>query len=213
MIVVGVVAVLILRAWAKPMGDFDTVHPVPKIHGIVAAIKPEHQVETFTCGFHAVSAIYRSYGLDPDERRLRPRLGVDNSANIYDKDSTGCLHPDIYRVITQDGFAYQALDLDDANSKQALLAHLDATNCAMALIKRRENGHLHWVVIDGRTNETLRVCDSLKPEIYNEPLEAYWRNCLLSVILIKPATAEQNTPIWKLHLRGAEDMYRASRRM
>jgi len=211
-IVVGIMAVLILQAWAKPMGDFDTVRPVPAIAGIVAPIQPETQTENHTCGFHAVSAIYRSYGLDPKERRLRPRLGVDNTANVYDEESTGCLHPDIYRVITQEGFAYHSLDLAADSSRTNLLMHLDTSGYALALIKRRENGHLHWVVVSGRTNDTLRVCDSLKPKIYDELLESYWNDCLLSVILVEPAKAAQDIPLWKLHLRGAEDTYWAMRR-
>jgi hypothetical protein len=31
----------------------------------------EKQSETFTCGVHALSAVYRAYGLDPDEERVR----------------------------------------------------------------------------------------------------------------------------------------------
>lgn len=211
-IAVGVMIVLILRAWAVPMGDYDTVHPVPKIAGIVAPLAPEKQVEKHTCGLHAVSSIYLSYGLDPEERRLRPRLGVDTSANVYDSETTGSLHPDIFRVLAQDGFVCRSLDLGDARSKKALTNHLSQLRYALALIKRRENGNMHWVVLCGATDTKVRVCDSLKPDTYKEPLDDYWAKCLLSVILITPSSADQRTSVWRLHLRGALEMYRAYQR-
>jgi hypothetical protein len=211
--IIGVVVALvigeILFAWAVPIGDFDTVHPVPRITGVIHPIVPEKQVEKHTCGLHAVSEIYRSYGLDPVERRLRQRLGVDNRSFLYDATTTGCLHPDIYRVMTQDGFVCRSLDLRDKASKPELKKHLDEGRYALALIKRRENGNMHWIVICGRKENSLLICDSLKPGIYEEGLDDYWDKCLLSVILVSASNTKQNVPVWRLHASGVVDMYGA----
>jgi ABC-type bacteriocin/lantibiotic exporter with double-glycine peptidase domain len=210
---VALTAFFIWRAWAAPMGDFDTVHPVPKTTGIISEIAPGKQVENHTCGYHALASIYRSYGLDPAERRLRPRLGVDTTANVYDSESTGTLHPDMLRVLVQDGFECRSLDLASDVSRQRLHRHLDAGRYALALIKRRETGRMHWVVLIGRREQRLIVCDSLKPQTYEEPLDDYWKNCLLSVVLVVPSSARQDQTVWRLHFRGALEMWRAYRRM
>jgi hypothetical protein len=208
-VVVGLALAKILYNWAVPLGDFDTVHPVPKLTANVLPITPEKQVEKHTCGLHAISAIYRSYGLDPKERRLRPRLGVDNIAFAYDASTTGCLHPDIYRVMTQDGFVCKGLDLADPKSKAALKKHLDEKHFVLALIKRRETGNMHWIVICGHKGDSLLICDSLKPGIYEENLDDYWNKCLMSLILVSPTQTKQSMPVWRLHLRGLIDMYDA----
>jgi ABC-type bacteriocin/lantibiotic exporter with double-glycine peptidase domain len=198
--------------WAVPLGDFDTVHPVPKLADNTLPIAPEKQTEHHTCGLHAISSVYRSYGLDPKERRLRQRLGIDNPSLAYDSTTTGCLHPDIYRVIAQDGFDFKCLNLADSTSKELLKKHLDQKFYALALIKRRENGHLHWVVISGRSGNSILICDSLKPELYPEDIDDYWDKCLLSVILLQPAESKSQLSLWRLHAIGMKDMYAAFHR-
>lgn len=211
-VALGLMLGWMLIIWIVPLGDFAPVSPQPKIGEIVAPIEPIPQTNNHTCGFLAAAAVYRSYGLDPKERRLRIRLGTDNRTLVYDSETTGSLHPDFYRTLTQDGFDCTALDLDAASAREKLQSHLDAHRYALALIKRRETGTMHWVVIAGRTNSVLHVCDSLKPQIYDEPLDDYWDNCLLSVILLAPVQAEANPSVVKLHFRGIRDMYRAFRR-
>ena len=49
----------------------------------------EAQSEGHTCGVHALSTLYRAYGLDPDRERIRWRLGVDTKAVFWAKDTTG----------------------------------------------------------------------------------------------------------------------------
>ena len=70
---------------------------------------PDIQTEGFTCGVHAVHAIYRAYGLDPEEERVRWHLGVDTKAVFWMEDSTGALHPDVFMVLRQDGFEVTSL--------------------------------------------------------------------------------------------------------
>jgi hypothetical protein len=205
----GIMVALILIAWAVPLGDFAPVQPLPKIKGIVSPIKPDAQTEGHTCGFHAVSSIYKSYGLDPVERRLRARLGTDNRSIIYDSTTTGSLHPDIYRVLAQDGFDCRFLDLEKADAQHALKDHLTQGRYALALIQRRENGNMHWVVLAGLKESALKICDPLKPETYEEDLQDYWSKCILSINLLTPSSQTAQPSLWRLHLAGLRDMYHA----
>ncbi|MDA0765512.1 MAG: hypothetical protein O3A87_12025 [Verrucomicrobia bacterium] len=54
-------------------GDAGEFRELP---GEVVADLP---VESHTCGYHALAALYRAWGRDPERSRLRFRLGVDLS--------------------------------------------------------------------------------------------------------------------------------------
>ena len=178
--VVALFVVPILIAWAVPMGDFAPVDPVPMIGGVIAPIEPDPQLEQHACGYNAISAIYRSYGIDPDERRLRQRLGGDQTAWSYDSSTIGCIHPDIYRVLAQDGFKLLTPNASNPDAVRTLVDHLAKRHYALALIRRRQNGNLHWVVLTGFQQGKLQVCDSLAPAIYEEDLERMcpWRHAV-----------------------------------
>ncbi len=62
------------------MRQVPDAHPAP--------LQPEVQTDGFSCGFHALSAVYRSHGLDPRRARLRERLGTSVPAIPFVKDST-----------------------------------------------------------------------------------------------------------------------------
>ena len=207
--VVALFVVPVLIAWAVPLGDFAPVEPVPSIRGVVIPLRPDPQLEKHTCGFNAISAIYRSYGLDPEERHLRYRLGVDQTAWIYDSETLGSIQPDIYRVLAQDGFNFVTPDAAQPEAIQMLKSHLIAGRYALALIQRRQNGNMHWVVLAGLKNGSLQVCDSLAPAIYDEDLDDFWNRCVLSVTLLTPAETVIQPSVWKLHVAGAKDGYRA----
>ncbi len=213
-VVVAIAAVLIITilvAWAIPMGDFAPVHPIPALASQPAPPRLERQVEPHTCGYHAASTIYKAYGLDVGERRLRARLGVDNKSLLYDSSSTGCLHPDIYRVMNQDGFDAIALDLDSSSDSASLKSHLEAGGLALALIQRHDSGVMHWVVLGAISGGEVSVQDPLEDEIQTASYQEYWDDRLLSVIKVQPRSGEP-APLWKLHLRGASDMAAAFRR-
>ena len=195
----------IFYAWAVPLGDFAPVEPVPAIDQPVGPLAPITQTEKHTCGFLAISAIYRAYGLDPLERRLRARLGTDNTANIYDSTSTGTIHPDLYRVMTQDGFALQRLDVDAPEVLPTLEAHLGGGRFALALVQRRETGNLHWIALGGCRENRLLICDSMQPAPFTEPADAWLRDCALGILLVKPAGQVTPDPVWKLHWAGVID--------
>lgn len=206
----AVLIITILVAWAIPMGDFAPVHPVPTLAAQPSPPRLERQAEAHTCGYHAASTIYKAYGLDVSERRLRARLGVDNKSLLYDSSSTGCLHPDIYRALDQDGFDAAALDLDSASDSASLKSHLEAGGLALALIHRHDSGVMHWVVLGAMSGSEVNILDPLESEIQSAPYQEYWEDRLLSVIKVQPRAGEP-APLWKLHLRGASDMISAFR--
>lgn len=193
------------------MGDFAPVHPVPTLAAQPTLPSLQRQVESHTCGYHAASTIYKAYGLDVSERRLRARLGIDNKSFLYDSSTTGCLHPDIYRALDQDGFDAAALDLDSPSDSASLKSHLEAGGLALALIHRHDSGVMHWVVLGAISGSEVSVLDPLEDEIQSASYQEYWDNRLLSVIKVQPRSGEP-APLWKLHLRGAVDMISAFRR-
>lgn len=201
----------IFYAWAVPLGDFAPVQPVPAIGPVLAPLAPIEQTDKHTCGFLAISAIYRAYGLNPLERRLRQRLGTDNTANLYDSSSTGTIHPDLYRAMTQDGFALTPLDVDAADVVQALERHLDGGHFALGLVQRRETGNLHWVALGGVQDGEVLICDSMKPAPYREPATEWLRDCALGILLVKPSNGAAQEPVWKLHWDGLLDSRAALR--
>jgi hypothetical protein len=150
-------------------------------------VGPEAQFESHTCGWHALRVIYKAYGLNPDEANLRFRLGVDVPANPLDGKSTGTLQPDLLRVLVQDGFAYERLPLDDeVKAANALEGHVQGGHMAAVLIRRRENGNMHWVAVRKGVAGQVTVLDSLFPEAYPEQSLAFVRECVLSGFLISP---------------------------
>lgn len=150
-----------------------------------AEIRPEVQTEGHTCGLHSVSAIYTAYGLDPVALRLRFRLGTDRPVNTLIPDSRGTIHPDMLRVLGQDGFEAQVLMPGGDGSARRLRDHLDTGHPALALTKP---GEFHWVVIARRDGDDAVVCDSLVRGSYREPLEPYLRERVYSVLLVRPET-------------------------
>jgi hypothetical protein len=127
--------------------------------------------------------VYRAYGLDPVALRLRFRIGVDKPFTNLMPDSLGTIHPDMLRVLEQDGFDTQLLRPGSADARARLRAHLDDGQVAIALIRVNE---LHWVVLASRRAGNVVVCDSLHEHTYEEPLEAYFRERVYSLLLIKP---------------------------
>ena len=151
---------------------------------IPGAWAPERQSEPHTCGFHAMWSLYRAYGVSPDHANLRFRLGTDMRATNFDPDSLGTIHPDMLRVLSQDGFVTSVLAVVSPDDNPRIRTHLEAGHPVLALI--RVTG-LHWVVLTGVEGEDVVICDSLQPELCREPLKAYVSERLLSGILVRPA--------------------------
>jgi hypothetical protein len=217
MIVGSIIAlwVLVLAvAWSVPLGDFAPVNPVPVLVAGHSPLTPIFQTEKHTCGLLALSALYRSYGISPGERRLRARLGVDRPSILVDTSSTGCIQPDIYRVISQDGFAYENTPVNDDSTTAKLQLHLASGNVALALIRRRETGNLHWVVLSKLTDGQVTLCDSLQHNLYAEPWPSFQRECLVELLFVSPRrTDSENHSVARHHYQGMKAMYSSYQRM
>jgi len=87
---------------------------------------PNLQLDDFTCGFRAVAAAYEVYGMSPEEKNLRFRLGTDREAVpiFTGEGSRGTLHPDMLRVVTQDGFSHEFIDPAAEDAAARLRANL-----------------------------------------------------------------------------------------
>jgi ABC-type bacteriocin/lantibiotic exporter with double-glycine peptidase domain len=157
-----------------------TAHPL----ATPGAIRSERQVEPHTCGLCSLSAVYRAYGLDPEALRVRFRSGVDKPVVNFVPGTRGTIHPDMLRVLRQDGFRAEVVSLKADDAAERVGAHLDRGHFAIALIRVNE---LHWVVLCGRREGTVMVCDSLREELYEEPLSEYLRERVYSLVLVEPA--------------------------
>lgn len=144
---------------------------------------PEAQTEPHTCGLHTLSTIYRAYGLDAGVQRLRFRLGTDRPFTNFLADSTGTIHPDMLRVLRQDGFEAE-LVLPGAEAPARLADHLRRGHVAAALTKVDE---FHWVALSSATTaDRLLVCDSLREQPYERDCASYLAEGVYSLILIEP---------------------------
>lgn len=154
--------IIVTRTWL-------IVHTDQRPTALPSAYTLEEQTEGFTCGVHALSTVYRAYGLDPEAERIRWRLGVDTKAVAWMGDSTGALHPDMLMVLYQDYFAVSELADYSRPGWDSMRRMLDTGHPMILLIKRRENGNLHWVVATRSLDDNkIEVYDPLFDEPYSE---------------------------------------------
>jgi hypothetical protein len=216
-----VLAVVVSGVWSRSVKDrVDFKRNLPHENRDVLAneireLSPEIQFEDDTCGLHALRTVYRAYGLDPDAENLRARLGLDVPANPADAASTGTLQFDLLRVLAQDGFVYTLLDPVSPESPSRLLDHMEGRQAAIALIRRRENGNLHWVALSRGNGERVRVADSLFPRPYPEPAVDFLRECVVSCVLVEAAPSGANgaVPVQQAEHDGLREMMRTPARL
>lgn len=151
---------------------------------VPAVFNPVKQTEPHTCGYCGIVAIYNAYGLDHQAAGLRFRLGTDVQLNQLVDSSTGTIPPDMTRVLEQDGFTTQTVSAANDQMAALTLVHLRAGHPALAVIKVKG---LHWVVLTSENDGQLTICDSLHDELYAKPTEAYLKNEVYGVMLVKPA--------------------------
>lgn len=210
-LVLGVLSItpiiIVTRTWF-------IVHTNHRPSALAGSYVVEKQTEGFTCGMHALSTVYKAYGLDPEAERIRWRLGVDTKAVAWMGDSTGALHPDLWMVLAQDFFEIESLDTDNALTWALLRSHLDTGHPVILLIKRRENGNLHWVVATrALENDCIEVYDSLFPEPYEETPDFLTKH-IVTAVLVRPAA--DGTPAMSsidAHLAGMEALTDANKRI
>lgn len=210
-VVLGVLSVtpiiIITRTWF-------IVHTGDRPAAVPASYVLEQQTEGFTCGVHSLSTVYKAYGLDPEAERIRWRLGVDTKAVFYVSDSTGALHPDMYMVLAQDFFAVDELTSYDRAGWGELIAHLDSGHPAVLLIKRRENGNLHYVVATRALDaDTIEVYDSLFDEPYPEGA-GFLEDHIVTAMRVRP-TEDGEMPMSSIgaHLAGMDALSAATKRI
>ncbi|MEM1221620.1 MAG: hypothetical protein AAGH40_02575 [Verrucomicrobiota bacterium] len=173
----------------------------------------EKQLEGHTCGFHALSSLYRAYGVDPVVANLRFRLGVDKAAIPFDSSTLGSIHPDIYRVASQDGFYLSELDPRKKESVEKLCDHFSLGKYALALIKIRNSGALHWIVLGKCRAEFVMVYDALEEDASKKEIGVFFSDELLSLILVDVSTRRVEGEVWNAHKQGIEEMNRVRKRM
>lgn len=144
---------------------------------------PERQTEGHTCGVHALRSIYAAYALDPDAADLRFRLGTDKPLTNFTPDLVGTIHPDIIRVLQQDGFQAQIVMMND-DAPERLKRHLRSGHPVLALVD--VGGLLHWLVLARLDGTDVLIIDSLAAEAYTHDIDAYIRQRVLNAIVISP---------------------------
>ncbi|MEO0477660.1 MAG: hypothetical protein AAF085_17080, partial [Planctomycetota bacterium] len=154
------------------------------------------------------------YGLDPEAERIRWRLGVDTKAVFYVSDSTGALHPDMWMVLAQDFFVIDELSSYDTNGWKEMMAHLEEGHSVVLLIKRRENGNLHWVVATRLLDAgTIEVYDSLFNEPYGETPD-FLTGHIVTAMRVKPTPGgEMAMSSIDAHLAGMDALSAATNRI
>ena len=191
-------------------GKYDPVEDVvvDRPNAVPSTPRAGTQTEPHTCGWHAMNSMYAAYGLNGEIFDLRFRLGTDEPAMRADKESTGTLHPDLYRVLAQDGFKIDALDLEADVAAAALKNHLAWQQLALVVVYRST---YHWVLI-GPADESdeLVVYDSLKDEPETMPVDELLDNAL-SVTLVEPSDGEPMSTS-AAHAEGLKEMARLYQR-
>ena len=167
------------------------------------------QTEGHTCGLRALESIYEAYGLDPERARLRFRLGTDRSALPGVDEWRGTLHPDLFRVVSQDGFVVEAVDLEAPETASRLVEHLRAQT-ALALIVL-PGGGLHWVAIGAGGGGRLSIVDSLKREPQEVDGSDFVDERLVSLLLLAPGAGAD--ALGDLHAAGLREMLRVRERL
>ena len=129
------------------------------------------QSDPHSCGFCSLSAIYKYYGLRPEEYRLRELLGTDTSLpyntplrdmleGLLDKmgwDALKGTHPmDILAVLYWHGFDTDCKVGSYERYKPSLRTHLKSNHPVLALT----NDMAHWVVITGMDDDGVWIADS-----------------------------------------------------
>ena len=188
------------------VGKYDPVtHTLPP-SAPVREIEPERQQEGHTCGLHALESVYKSYGLDPEQYRLRFRLGTDKNTLPFVGDTRGTIQPDMLRVLNQDGFVTSPVSPEETNQ---IRTHLETGYYAVAVVDR---GVFHWVVLGELVGNNLVIVDSLSPTPFLQPFDDFLAEGAFNIILIKPAP-DGHRPSGKTrqHLMGIREMLRTWR--
>lgn len=115
-------------------------------------IRVTRQNDRHSCGFCAMSSIFRFYGLDPRKESLRRRLGTDVGVGNW----KGTWPTDVLVVLFLYGFKAVSCSSAYTEYKSLLRRHLASGHPALALIY----GADHWIVIAGMDDAGVLVLNS-----------------------------------------------------
>lgn len=204
----GCVALVVLWPAPHPGKEVPTHSaeaPAPAPSATLTWAAPERQREGHTCGMHAVSVLYRSYGLDPAEFRLRERLGIDVPAVALMESSTGMLPTDLFRVLGEDGFHYETLPSKDGDVAARLGEHLEQH---MALCVVPLGGlEMHWIAARRDAEGRSVLLDSLGGRVHPVDLEAFVEETAISIVLVRPRLSGESSQE-RPYREGAREMGR-----
>lgn len=191
-------------------GKYEPVAGQAQPNDTASQASPEEQTEPHTCGLHAMRSLYKAYGLEPDTFRLRFRLGTDQPAMRADKESTGTLHPDLYRVLAQDGFTTDPIDLESDDMDKTLDTHLLSGQLALAVVYRTT---YHWVLLSGAEPSRLTMIDSLASDPESMTIDQFQdTEQVLSITLVQPIVSGVEVSASDAHLSGFAEMRRLYQR-
>lgn len=124
------------------------------------------------CGYFALSAVQRYYGLSPRDLSLRALLGTDHATPYGLPDGMrqqiaaripgmkGTLPHDIFAVLYRHGFQTRIAPSDYAAFRRSLRLNLLHGHPALALV----DGVAHWVVVSGIDPDGVWIVDSMLNE-------------------------------------------------
>ena len=189
-------------------GDRTSASVPLKLRAYPKELYPRDQQDGYTCGYHALAAIYESYGLNPRETNLKQRLGADRPNISFLQHLKGTLPTDMFRVLEQDGFTLDVVYPNSPSDRKQLLQHLKSSQYALTLIKREVDDLLHWVVITNYEKGYIQVADSLLIGKHPNRFKTYAKEQILSAILLKPSKQRANPGIYS-EIKGFWQMIRA----
>ncbi len=119
----------------------------------------------------------------------------------------------MYMVLVQDFFEVDAIDPVADDAWQRLHGHLQTGHMAVLLVKRRENGHLHWIVATESQDHNVLIYDSLIEAPYPETPD-FMTDHVVTAMLIRPdPNGEQPMSSVQAHKLGSAVLADATKRM
>src|SRR5690606_33058241 len=128
----------------------------------LSEVGEEAKFKDTDCAFHTLKAVYEFYGHNFESTRLKKRLGLECvSQPRGESKSKGALHPELLKVLTEDGFYFDSLCLDLPEKKivKKLQKHLCKGNMAIVLLRRKYNGNMHWVALRNSEKGQIAIID------------------------------------------------------
>lgn len=186
-----------IQASASSQKDLCNAGTLSIYHDFLSEVGDKAQFQDCTSGLHALNRVYSHYGQKTEKRILGKRMGIDPQDKEAERNKyRACLHPDLIRMLTEDSLYFESLCLDQnlRKSIKSLKRKLHNGGIAMVLIRRRENGNMHWVTAQKAPLEKLMLHDCLSSKTYTVCAYKFIRECVLSCFFIRPKSQQDTLP-------------------